>query len=95
MTTLRIEHPISDLSAWRQAFDSFSEARQRAGVVSHVVRQPVGDAHHLSVDLEFPDVAGAEAFRTFLRTRVWASTDASPALRGEPIATIHDVVEAT
>ena len=27
MTTLRIEHPISDFQLWKTAFDSFAEAR--------------------------------------------------------------------
>ncbi len=95
MTTLHIEHPISDLAVWRGAFAQFADARQRAGVLSQVIRQPVDDPHYVSIDLEFPDVAAAEAFRTFLRTRVWATAEASPALRGEPVATIHEVVEAT
>ena len=95
MTTLHIEHPISDLAAWRDAFDQFADVRQRAGVLSHVIRQPVDDPHYVSIDLEFADTAAAEAFRTFLRTRIWATPEASPALRGEPVATIHEIVAVT
>jgi hypothetical protein len=31
MATLRIEHAISDYQLWKTAFDSFAEARARAG----------------------------------------------------------------
>lgn len=43
MFTLSIEHAISDFPTWKQAFDRFAEARERAGVRSHRIRRPVGD----------------------------------------------------
>lgn len=53
MTTLRIEHAISDFQVWKTAFDSFAEARANAGVRSFAIRQPVNDPQYLMLDLEF------------------------------------------
>ena len=84
MFTLSIEHPISDFPTWKRAFDRFADARQNAGVVSHRIRRPVGDPHHLVIDLEFEAKDRAESFRRFLHTVVWTNRNASPALAGEP-----------
>jgi len=43
MTTLRIEHAINDFGTWQKAFDSFAEARTKAGVRSLAIRRPVDD----------------------------------------------------
>ncbi len=91
MTTLRIEHPITDIHLWTRACDGFAEARARAGVTGYTVRHPVDDPHHVYVDLELPDVAAAESFREFLRSQVWARPEASPALAGEPVTHILEV----
>jgi len=32
MALLQIEHEISDLAVWREAFDRFASAREKAGV---------------------------------------------------------------
>lgn len=88
MASLHIEHPITDYPAWRGAFDRFAPARERAGVRGERVQQPVDDARYVVVDLDFDTVAAAEEFLTFLRTTVWASREASPALAGEPQARI-------
>jgi hypothetical protein len=53
MTTLRIEHAISDYDLWQQAFDSFAQARAKAGVRGFVIRQPADDPKYLSLDPEF------------------------------------------
>ena len=58
MTTLRIEHAIPTIELWKKAFDSFAEARAKAGVRSFAIRQPVDDPKYLMLDLEF-DSAGA------------------------------------
>jgi hypothetical protein len=84
MTTLRIEHPITDYTTWRRAFDSFGPAREKAGVRQHRVLRPVDDQHYVCVDLDFATVSGAEAFLEFLRTSVWSDPDRAPALVGTP-----------
>jgi hypothetical protein len=84
MFTLSIEHKISDFSTWKQAFDRFGEAREKAGVMSHRIRRPVDDPHYLVIELDFDAQESAEGFRQFLHSVVWANRDASPALVGAP-----------
>jgi hypothetical protein len=88
MTTLRIEHPISDLPTWRAAFDRFAERRRQAGVCGERLQHPVGDEHYVLIDLDFPTPEQARQFLGFLETRVWASPDSSPALAGTPRTSI-------
>ena len=68
MTTLRIEHAISDYKVWLTAFDSFAEARAKAGVSSVAIRQPVDDQKYLMLDLEF------DSARHRRSPRSWNST---------------------
>ena len=84
MTTLRIEHPVTDFTVWYAAFGRFSEMRGSAGVIAHHIWRPVDDDHFVSLDLEFASQADAEAFLTLLRERVWAVPTNSPALAGSP-----------
>jgi len=88
MVTLHIEHSVSDFDTWRTAFARFSDARRRAGVRAHVVRRPVDDPRHVSIDLDFAEVDQAVAFERFLRSNVWADPASSPALRGTPTTSI-------
>lgn len=83
MFTLSIEHGITDFPTWKGAFDRFAEARLQAGVQSYRIRRPVGDEHHLVIELDFLSSEQAEGFRQFLKNVVWANPDASPALAGE------------
>lgn len=95
MPTLHIEHPISDLQTWLGAFAKFEEARKKAGVRSHHVRQPVDDDKYIYVTLDFDSVEEAAAFKSFLQTTVWASAEASPALAGTPTARVLTEVSTT
>ena len=88
MATLHIQHPITDFDTWRGAFDRFADARGRAGVVSHRIRQPENDPAFIVVDLEFEEVEQAHAFLGFLRENVWSSPDTAPALAGDPVARV-------
>ena len=92
MTTLHIEHPITDLATWRTAFDRFSERRRQGGVRREQVQQPVDDDHYVVVDLEFSTREQAQRFLAFLETTVWASRQSSPALAGTPHARILEPV---
>lgn len=91
MATLRIEHAIHDYQTWQKAFDSFAQARTRAGVRSFAVRQPVNDPKYLMLDLEFDTAGQAEAFAEFLHQRVWSSPASSPALAGAAQTQILDL----
>ena len=84
MVTLHIEHPITDYSTWRTAFDSFADARRNAGVIGERVTRPVDDPRYIVVALDFESTDRAAAFRHFLETQVWSSPTASPGLDGTP-----------
>ena len=88
MSTLQIEHRITDYATWRAAFDRFAPSRERAGVRAHRIRQPLGDDHYVIVELDFDDAEGARGFLEFLREVVWATPANSPALDGAPEARI-------
>ena len=91
MFTLHIEHPISDFAIWCNAFNGFADMRNRSGVRSHTIRQPVDDPRYVLVDLDFDTSAQAEHFLDLLQARVWANRDNSPALSGAPITRILEV----
>jgi hypothetical protein len=93
VVTLHIEHPITDLDTWMGAFARFRQARADAGVRAEAIHQPTDDAKYIYVRLEFDDVQSAEAFKRFLETRVWSSTEASPGLGGTPRARVLIPVE--
>ncbi|MBC9718935.1 hypothetical protein H9Y04_41055 [Streptomyces sp. TRM66268-LWL] len=93
MPTLHIEHPITDFATWKAAFDGFAAARADAGVRRHRVQRPVDDPAYIVVDLDFDEVADAERFLGFLRSRVWASPENAPALAGTPRTRILETAE--
>lgn len=93
MPTLHIEHEINDFDVWTAAFAQFAEVRRRSGVRGQSVRRPVDDPHYVVIDLEFATVAEAESFRDFLRTKVWASPESSPALVGLPQTQVFEEVD--
>ena len=92
MTTLHIEHPVTDLAVWRAAFDRFADRRRQGGVTAERIQQPVDDDHYVLIDLDFPTREQAERFRGFLESTVWASRDSSPALAGAPQTRILEPV---
>jgi hypothetical protein len=94
VATLHIEHPITELGTWLEAFNGFAEARRNAGVRAQRVRQPVDDAQYIVVDLDFDDADAARAFKEFLEGVVWQSKDLSPGLDGVPTARVLDDVDA-
>ena len=88
MPTLHIEHAISDLTTWKQAYDRFAEKRSSAGVTAARLHQPADDANYIVLQLDFPSVAQAAGFKGFLEASVWTSPDRSPGLVGIPRARI-------
>ena len=93
MATLHIEHAITDLATWQTAFDRFSERRRAAGVMAARIHQPVDDDRYVVVQLDFPSVVRAVAFRGFLETQVWSTPANSPGLAGSPRAVVLDAVD--
>lgn len=95
MTTLHIEHPITDLPTWLAAFSAFAPVRQQAGVTHEQVRHPEGDERFIVVDLRFGTAGEARAFQAYLETQVWAVAESSPALAGKPETKILEDVDVT
>jgi hypothetical protein len=93
MTTLHIEHPITDFATWKAAFDRHAPLREQSGVRGHRIQRPLGDDHYVVIDLDFETSPEAEAFLELLRTRVWSSPANSPALVGSPQAKILESAE--
>jgi hypothetical protein len=88
MPILHIEHEISDLATWLEAFNRFAPAREQAGVQQAEVFQPSDDPNYIVVNLRFESVDAASSFRTFLHDVIWKSPEASPALVGAPTARV-------
>lgn len=95
MITLHIEHAITDLATWSEAFSRFEQARHDAGVTAQHVRQPVDDDRYIVVDLDFDDVDAAMEFKAFLESVVWQSRDLSPGLSAAPSARVLQEVDLT
>ena len=93
MPTLHIEHSIVDFDLWKAAFDGFAQARERAGVRSHRIYQPVGESNHVVIDLDFDAIGDAQRFLEFLQTKVWSSRENAPALVGTPQVKILEQIE--
>ena len=94
MTTLRIEHPVSDFELWSSAFQRFEEVRRSAGVRSQRVQRPIDDPNYVVLDLDFDTGEQARSFLKFLQTNVWANRANSPALVGNPQAMILEPATA-
>jgi hypothetical protein len=94
MSTLHIEHPISDYTIWKAAFDRFAPVRLQSGVRGHRIQRLVSDPQYVVLDLDFDGPAEAAAFLDLLQTRVWSSPQNSPALAGDPRTAILEPVES-
>ncbi len=93
MTTLHIEHPITDYDTWKGAFDRFADVRRDAGVLAHRIHRPVDDERYVVIDLDFDEAGQAERFLGFLEARVWAVPESSPALAGAPRTRLLESLE--
>jgi len=82
MCTLKIEHAIRDFDTWKQAFARDPIGRKQAGVRRYRVFRPQDDPHYVIIDLDFAQVAEAQAFLERLR-QVWSRADLSPGLARE------------
>ncbi|MCU1517941.1 MAG: hypothetical protein JWQ75_2662 [Pseudarthrobacter sp.] len=84
MFTLQIEHGITDFDIWKAAFDRDPVNRAASGVLGHRIGRPVNDAHYVVVELDFATHTEAEQLLAKLKSRVWNSPLAAPALAGAP-----------
>jgi hypothetical protein len=74
MYVLRVEHPVPDFDAWKQAFESDPVGRERGGVRRYSIMRAVDDPNHALIDLEFESASEAEAFHDQLR-ELWSRVD--------------------
>ena len=93
MTTLHIEHSVTDFDLWLTAFGRFGPARAQGGVRAQRVFRPQDDPRYVLIDLDFDTPGEAQRFLRFLETTVWASRDNSPALHGTPQVRLLDQAE--
>jgi hypothetical protein len=86
---LRIEHPVPDFEAWKQAFESDPIGREKGGVRRYRVLRAAEDPNYVLVDLEFDSRGEAEAFEAALR-EMWGRVD----VMRDPTARVVEVVES-
>jgi hypothetical protein len=86
MTTLHIQVPVADVTAFKAGFADHTELRRKAGVRSERVQRCVDDQSFLVVDLDFGTTQEAQAFLGYLRDTVWVEN--AQVLAGTPAARI-------
>ena len=84
--TSNTKSPISQRG--RQHSTAFAARRTEAGVTAHRIYQPLDDPAYVVLQLDFPSVEQAQAFREFLEARVWSMPANSPGLVGSPQARV-------
>ncbi len=92
MPVLHIEHEISELAVWLDAFKRFAPAREAAGVTRTEVYQRNDDPNHVVINLSFENLDAATKFREFLISQIWSSPNSAPALVGLPTAHVLEEV---
>jgi hypothetical protein len=91
MTVLRIEHPVPDFAAWKQAFDSDPQGRERSGVRRYRILRAKDEPNYVMIDLEFDTAGEAEELLAGLRT-MWERVAGT--LISDPRARIVEAVES-
>jgi hypothetical protein len=89
MYVLRVEHPVPDFDAWKEAFDSDPVGRQQGGVRRYSIMRALDDPNHVLIDLEFDGREQAETFLEGLRG-LWSRVD----VMRDPQARIAERVES-
>lgn len=87
MTTLHIEHGISDFTTWKTIFDRNEALRQECNVRGFDIHQPMDDAAYVTIRVELDSVDDAKKLLARLEV-AWANRDLTPALRGKPVTRI-------
>jgi ribosomal protein L35AE/L33A len=90
MILLHIEHPVPNFDAWKAAFDSDPVGRQKSGVRSYRVSQPVDNPSYAIIDLEFDTQSEAEALLAAMQ-QVWKRVGG--AIMRDPLWRISHIVE--
>lgn len=93
MPVLHIEHEISELAVWLEAFKKLAPAREAAGVTRTEVYQRADDPNYVVINLSFENLDEATRFREVLINQIWSSPDSAAALVGPPTARVLEEVE--
>jgi hypothetical protein len=93
MPVLHIEHEISELAVWLEAFKNLAPAREAAGVTRTEVYQRADDPNYVVINLRFENLDEATRFREVLINQIWSSPDSAPALVGPPTARVLEEVD--
>jgi len=88
--TLRIEHPVPDFEAWKQAFDSDPLGRERSGVRRYSVFRSIDDPAYVMVDMEFDSVDQAQAMREALGG-LWGRVQSEGLIGDQQTRLVEDV----
>ncbi|MBX3241368.1 MAG: hypothetical protein KIT80_17795 [Chitinophagaceae bacterium] len=67
MTTLRIEHKISNYNGWKMAFDSDPINRKKSGVNRYRIYRPMDNPDFVIIELDFDNIEQAQATQTSLK----------------------------
>jgi ribosomal protein L35AE/L33A len=90
MVILRIEHPVPEYAAWKQAFDSDPANRRQSGVRRYQILRALDDPNYVLIDLEFDTPAEAEALLAKMRV-IWERVQGT--IMTNPKARIAETVE--
>ena len=93
MYTLQIEHGVRDFEMWKGAYGADPLGRGDSGVLAERIYRPVGDEHYVVLDLDFATRGEAAEFLERLRSKVWSTPSASPALASGPKTRIVEQVD--
>jgi hypothetical protein len=74
MTTLRIEHRISNFDGWKKAFDSDPINRKKSGVSRYRIYRPTDNADLVIIELDFSNFEQAQATQTELQ-KLWPNIE--------------------
>ena len=93
MPVVRIEHPVADYDAWKQAFDSDPIGREQIGVRRYRILRSTSDdgRAYVMVDLELDTEEQAAALRDAL-DELWGRVQPT-GLIGDQVSRIAEVVE--
>ncbi|MCB0715131.1 MAG: hypothetical protein KDC06_03860 [Chitinophagaceae bacterium] len=67
MTTLKIEHKISNYDGWKKAFDSDPIGRKKSGVIRYRIYQPDDKPDIVIIELDFDNIEQAQATQAALQ----------------------------
>lgn len=62
MTTMIVQHSVEDYGTWRPLFDGHGTTRDSHGCTSTAVYRSAEDGNAITVLMDFPSLANAQAF---------------------------------